>query len=390
MDLLHFGVPGKDIAEDDLEAACYYEYAREPASDVLREAAAEYKASLERWECWRSRKPNKRNKRNKRTKDNFEGVGPDDEYIGCSLIEIYHAVSEKFERDPNDENDEWCDTWFIDTPWNCIWTCPGFPDKSWLELTKGERANIRCAFMVPGAQPLVTHDVTLLDAMGVLERLQSMSQFRPHGQQRSGLGREQRRKAAPIVQGWPKKKDKVSPSHLFHVLFTLDFKKNRELLRTEFDAWLVSPEIEALRKPHEAVIRGTTGKFKIRLKRLGVLRLARGFQSDCDDTYSDAALCAAIEFADANRKLDSSDQPRAFSDYRTGQTQKVPKNTAPLYNEPSAMRKAVRKAEQYLAELIPAWKRKGAEPLTQDRYTADIITKLHSGVYKKTKPKRSK
>jgi hypothetical protein len=317
MDLLH-----ADIPDDDLEAACCYEYARE--SDVLLETAVAYKESVLGWQRGRSIEAKRRKK--------IGWPAP----VGGSPggTEVYLAVKEKLNLDVY--------PWFMDPPWSAVWSCPSFPGTAWLELGDSERADIRCAFFVSGkkARPLLTHDVTLLDSMGIFERFQKMSRLRRHGKDQCkapSKGEE----FPPIIQGWPNRKgDHLS--HLFNVLFTLDFTKNRKQLHREFDAWLETPAIKQYRKKHERATIGKTGAFKDRLKDLAAWRLFRRLGDE-----------DATAFANTNRKRDAAGIPRAFHDPRKGQSKEVPINSAPLYSEESGFRKAQARAKKYLGRVLP-------------------------------------
>jgi hypothetical protein len=105
MDYLH-----GDVADNEFEAACYYEYAKESA--LLREMAR----------SWASNKH-------------------------------FHKEIEKK---------------------SLVWQCPSFPGKSWNELTQVERANILLGFLSTQIQPLRVIDVWHLNAMGIFDQLKTM------------------------------------------------------------------------------------------------------------------------------------------------------------------------------------------------------------------------
>lgn len=307
MDYLHGDVP-----EDELEAACCYEYARE--SEILLEIAAINKTALVEVERGRGREAKRRKK---------IGLPPPDG--GPGGVEIYFSVNERFKFDPP--------SWFMEPPWSYIWYCPSFPEKSWLQLKDSERVDICRAVSSSGKKvhPLQMHNVTLLDSMGVFDSFKTMSE----------RARRDRDKVLPIIEGWPKQKGKPKGS-LFSVLFTLNFTKQKKQLLQEFDAWLELPEIKELRKKHERKTTGSTGTLKDRLKDLAAWRLYRKLRCD-----------RALDFADNNRKRDATGKPRAFHDPRIGRLSKVPINLAHLYREKSGFLKANARALRHLRDLIP-------------------------------------
>jgi hypothetical protein len=53
--------------------------------------------------------------------------------------------------------------------------CPSFPKKDWNQLSRGERANVLLGFVPSQIQPLETPEVWLIDAWGILKKLQMMA-----------------------------------------------------------------------------------------------------------------------------------------------------------------------------------------------------------------------
>lgn len=320
MDFLHGDAP-----DDELEAACCYEYARE--SDILCAIAALNKTAIKEEEQDRAREMKRRKK-----------IGlPVHEGGGGGADVVFLAAQERFEFDPP--------FWFIEPQWRYIWDCPLFPEKGWLELDDYERSLICGPFSAKKQKikPLVTHGVALIDSMGVLHRLQALAKLARQRAKKGDL-----KKIAPIIQGWPAKKQ-TKDAAWASVLFTLDFTKNKSHLLHQFNAWLQLPDVRTFRAKHEQPTTGLTGTFKDRLKALAAWRI-----------YRELGGKGGLKFAMDNRKHDGAGQPRPFHDYRTGQTSKVPSNMAPLYSDEPNFCKAATSAQEYLAGLIPPWK--GVEP----------------------------
>src|SRR5438105_4818283 len=82
-----------DVIDNEFEAACWYEYARESA--VLRESAQMHKS-------------------------------------GTDAPEFSSDVERKFQ----------CGYWFIQIPWGSISRCPSFPEKGWNYLSASDRGEI--------------------------------------------------------------------------------------------------------------------------------------------------------------------------------------------------------------------------------------------------------
>jgi hypothetical protein len=210
----------------------------------------------------------------------------------------------------------------IEHKWRVIWQCPSFPEKSWNELSKAERSDL-----LWGLPCLIRPEVfeTLFPIPSV-DQLRSMLH--------SGW-KEARAGGRPIVE---------SPCASFvYAVLPLDFSKTRKRIRQEIDDWLELPDNKARFGKHKQKTEaGTEKEAKDRLKDLAAWRLYR--ELGCDGTLS---------FAEENRKRDESGRPRPFHDWRRDQTKKLPPNEAPLYSEESGFPKAKKRAEGYLAKLIP-------------------------------------
>ena len=286
MDYLH-----GDIEDNEFEAACYCEYARE--SVVLCEAAR----------LWASKK-----------------------YSFRESEETALKVEKKFPSA----------LW-----WSLVWQCPSFPRKSWNELSQRERGNLFLWFPSSHIQPLRVNEVWYLVTRGILDQLNMMA---AKVMESYRLG-EPQRSVYPIIEGPiivnlsnPRKKERVP---WVHVMFTLDFSKTRKRLRQEFEKWLQLPENKARFDAPKWNPIGRTGRFKDRLKDLAAWRLYR--ELGCNE---------ALEFAEENRKPDKRGTPRPFHDPRQGQS-KVALNQAALYSEESGFLKAKARATIYIAKLIP-------------------------------------
>src|SRR5262249_47155429 len=130
---------------------------------------------------------------------------------------------------------------------------------------------------------------------------------------------------------------------LVQALLPLDFSKTKKRLLQSIGKWLDLSENKARFEKHKRKTEtGTEKQAKDRLKDLAAWRLYRELR--CDE---------ALSFAEKNRKRDKRGRPRPFHDPRKGQTTKVSPNEAPLYSEESGFSKAKKRAEGYLAQLIP-------------------------------------
>jgi len=117
-----------DVADDEAEACCYYEYAR--ASETLRKARREYNPA-----------------------------DPDNSSLRISS----HFPS-----------------WVIDGRRFCFLQCSNFPRSAWRQLTKKEREDFRRLFKPISPWPIIT-DARKLNALGVFDRLKQQAQEKAQG-----------------------------------------------------------------------------------------------------------------------------------------------------------------------------------------------------------------
>jgi hypothetical protein len=281
-----------DVVDGNFEAASRYEYARESA--VLRKAA-----ELQ--------------------------SGDPTLYTG----ELSSRIEAEFQ----------CGSWFIQPEWGFIWQCRSFPAKSWNQLSEPERIELLYGLPISTTQarPLTMNELWLLDTMGIFDEFKAIAEQVRADCKENTLRSKARKKVYPVIEGWPRQKTENQP--WVHALFTLNFTKTKKRLLQKFDEWLRLPENEQRFKQHQYNPVGKTGEFKDRLKDLAAWRLYEG----CDRDWE-----RANNLAQSNR-LDH----RPFHDPRRGQTEKAPLNEAPLYSEESGFLKAVKRAKDYLAELIP-------------------------------------
>jgi hypothetical protein len=229
-------------------------------------------------------------------------------------------------------------------PWMALLTqCPSFPEKSYNQLTDPERKELRLHFTIPSnkVRPLPMHRLTALEAMDVFNDFRTMAaKLRDE--------RSQNRFSPPFAKDEPvmhveDKSDADLP--FFHALFLLDFRKDRSRMKDEFDAWLQLPQNKARfekYKPKIKTEKGTANEAKDRLKDLAAWRLERTL-----------GWKAATEYVRTHRLKDTAGRPRPFMDARTGQTEKTPRNDAPLYGHESGWSKAKARAKKHRAELFP-------------------------------------
>ena len=295
MDYLH-----GDIEDNEFEAACCYEYAKE--SPLLREAARLWAAQKKVF-C-------------KETASNSELDG-----------EIVLKIETK--SGPYSS--------LIEHPWSLIVQCPSFRQQTtWNELSQHARAHILLAFRrIPA---LRVDELWLLDESGILEELRMMA-AKAHENERlpqpktmypiiegapmfgdwdtmfANLRASRRLPQAKILKDWPK--ERILPFRL-HVMFTLDFTATKKRLLEQFDKWLQLPENQARFHSYGRKPIGTTGVFKDRLKDLAAWRLYRAL--GCRE---------ALAFAEKNRKRNKNGRPRQFHDARREQSKtKMPLNEA--------------------------------------------------------------
>src|SRR5437867_9344207 len=125
------------VADDEHEAACFYEYARESA--ILRDTAA--------------------------TRDGLFSQRKKHGSTGHLYREVARTIEQKRR----------CGRWFIHHPWRLIWRCRSFPGKSWNQLSRRERADILRVFPTTKIQPLLMNHVMTLDALGVFDEFKAMA-----------------------------------------------------------------------------------------------------------------------------------------------------------------------------------------------------------------------
>lgn len=282
-----------DVIDDELEAACSYEYARE-SKTLLWSARLHRKCPSAGSEEIAAR-----------TERRFKG--------GC---------------------------WFLNDPWSFIAECPSFPQKSWNLLSDKERSDILLVFPTAKVQPLRMNEVWNLDANGVFDEFKAMAA--KQAQDKVKFGSRPAKKIYPIIEGWPKQNREGS--RWVHALFNLDFTKTKARLLEEFDEWLKLPENEARFTVHKQDPTGKTGSFRDRLKDLASWRLSRALGW---------ASAHAFTIKHRLKVKDGAGSARAFLDARTGQSEKVALNDAPLYGHESHWSKAKARAEDHLAKLLP-------------------------------------
>lgn len=289
-----------DVSDDEFEAACCYEYARE--SQVLREAAA-------RW-----------------SKEHNEMVFADE--------------LQEFE----------C-PWFVNGVWPFIYRCPAFPSKTWNELKAKERAAILCGFplAVTEIRPLRMTQVWNLDANGIFDEFKALAA--KQRQAMKSLIPTASCNVYPIVEGWPKQKQQASP--WLHALFTMDLRKTPDRLKQEFGQWLNRPDIQKRRKQYQLPPERTDA-FRDQLKALAAWRLRDAFND-----WGDAAA-----FADDNRLTFARSQKVGGISYKAGEPRPFHNpgrkrsgerraNVGWLFQDEAAYRKSIRNAEQWRAKWLP-------------------------------------
>jgi hypothetical protein len=286
MDYLH-----GDVAPDELQAACCYEYARK--SNVLCKAASLQKKS------------------------------------GGGEADIL-AVSELVDREFH------CGPWFCQWPWLALWwLSPSFPSKAWTQLDEEQRGQLLIYLPLPSnrVHPLRLGEVMFLTP--VFDAFQALADKARTEIKEKALRGEPRQKVYPVFE--------VKNTPLAQVLLPFDFSKTKKRILQEIDKWLQLPENKARFEKHKRRTEsGTPKEAKDRLKDLAACKL-----------YRELGWVKALEFAENNRKRNTSGTPRAFHDPRQGQSKKVPYNDAPLYSEQSGFLKARARRVAYLEELIP-------------------------------------
>lgn len=289
MDYLHGVVAGHSVM-----AACCYEYARE--SPILRAAAKERKQAR-------------------------EGEDYDDLDSRVAI-----SVSNEFN----------CD-WFYQWPWLSIWQCASFPGLPWNQLESGEhepgeRELISRWFQADGIRPLPMTSLTWLNARSVLDWFKEKAE----------KDVERKIRNIPDPRPMPEAMPLWEKGHFAHAIFDLDFSKTKKRLVSEFEAWLNLPENKGRLEKGGANQIGTTGGFRSRLKDLTVKRLS-----------SELTFDELLKYAETNRKSDQHGCHRPFYDAREGQTDKATLASAALFRNPESLNRAKRRADRFLAPLMP-------------------------------------
>jgi len=339
-----------DVADDEFEAACDYEFARE--SRVLRATAGMGIAkqlsglSVEQWRAEFQKTIKKLEEEEGKGTQSEKRVRPWDnernrgDVLAPLTAEDQAALLRKgrqlgFEEICQRIDETFsCGGLFLASPWLEILSCPNFPEKPWNSLSAEDRARILRAFPLPfGKRQLRSVDRAALERLQTAERLTA-------GQR--------------------------SP-----VLFAFNWAKAKKQQCHEFAAWLDRPENKERLAKYRNRHTGKTGGHADRLKDLAAWRLFE----HCDGDWS-----KANEFANEHRKLfEKPDaivvvsgkkhrkiifkegEPRPFHDPRQGQG-KQQINAASLYSEESGFLKARGRARAYLEQRMP-WEffRKAAE-----------------------------
>lgn len=326
MDYLH-----GDVTGDEFEAACAYEYARE--SKILREAAAIHDALI------RHKKAHPVPDETKRTDAGFFETY----FYGKPMTPFKEAASliaEQFN----------CGDWITLHPWGHIWQCPTFPGKPWNQLSEQERARILPAFAPTDPQPLAMTDVATLDAMQIFTKFRKLAyQARKQSERSIADNKPFPPTVYPVLH----------QDQWAWALFTIDFSKPKTRLRQEFEAWLELPDYKARLKKQKRERRGTADLFKDRLKDLATWRLYDDLPKDGLDRFATLSNFTENEknrkrfkrFALRGGVRYKKDDFMPFHDPRPGK-EKVPLNQAPLYSEQAGCLDAIRRAKQYLGEVI--------------------------------------
>jgi hypothetical protein len=295
------------VVDGQFRAACHYEYARE--SNILRRAAELFGANQ-----------------------------------SALAGEIFFQIDREFPAAAGN--------WLITQEWSFVWQCRSFPATSWNELSEAERTELLHGLPLPTneTRPLVLGEVMFLTPY--LDQLKekaekARAELKRHvaAETRAAKARAEGKKKIPTVR----RSQKVYPilelpnTPFVQGLLPLDFSKSKKRLLQEIGKWLNLPENKARFEKHKRKTEaGTEKQAKDRLKDLAAWRLC--LELGCDE---------ALSFAEKNRKRDKFGSPRPFHDWRQGQIEKLPPNEAPLYSEESGFSKAKKRAESYLAELIP-------------------------------------
>jgi hypothetical protein len=184
---------------------------------------------------------------------------------------------------------------------------------------------------------LPMYEVLVLDAMGVFDRFKALAEQSRTEVKAGGPRTTPLRKIFAIddlVDG------------VVHVVLTLDLRRNsKKQLARRFENMLDLPQIKKLR----CYRKQSPGLFKDRLKDLAAAIL-----------YRVLGARGANDFAEEHRLHDSRGAALPFHDPRTPQGKKTLKNEALLYTDQPGFLQAEKRAEAWLARLMP-WEENGAK-----------------------------
>jgi len=307
MDYLH-----GDVAEEEAELACRYEYARELMA--IWEAAKQ----RDKWKmtgldgfsdadraAWKKLSSAERNKK--------------------AALRAYHA------------NQLHRQTSF---PFDMLsfLVCESFPKKDWQALTPAERKAI-ARFERKKIPPLLMTDVGTLEALGVFDQFKAMAEEAKPGVEDVPPGTKG--KPMNLVPPLLQKRESV-----YCAVFNVDYSESENQLANQFREWLRLPENQERLAEYKKSTTGTTGKPLDRLKDLAAWRLYR----ECGNDWN-----KANEFADKHRK-----HRRPFRDakskkekWESGEQVIIPANEADLFGNPADAREAQAGAWKYLVEIAP-------------------------------------
>jgi hypothetical protein len=263
MDYLH-----GDVAAEEADLACRYEYARE--SKQLWKLAKERDAlmKLRRWSSERA------------------------------VVSLYERNLE---------------------PWPCgdlgveFLMCRAFPYRDWQDLSRAERKTF--TWLAPAdAPPFPMTNLWSLEAAGVFEAFKARAQKAKPRIQRLPLGKKAKAMGllCPVLH-WH--------GGVYRVLLDVDFSKSNRQLLNQFGAWLDWARSKQPSPIKQETKTGTTGKALDRLKDLATWRLYRELHNDCDaaNRYAREHRKPDRPFHDA-RKGQSDPKPQAESDLGSEQS----------------------------------------------------------------------
>jgi hypothetical protein len=332
-----------DVVDDEFEAACDYEYARE--SHVLRAAAlavaklpgelagqwrAEFQKTIEQLEeeeAVRFRDIQEGNQvrpwdveRNRG--DVFASLTAEDE---AALLRKGRALSFEEICQQIDE-DFLCGGLFLQSPWFEFFTQAHFLDTPWNSLTQEDRRGILETLPLPFGK-------------GVLRSIEARSALALRTRPGSSSGQHDL------------------------VVFMLDRAKGKKALVREFAAWLDRPENRQALAKFSNKRTGKTGGHADRLKDLGAWRLfehcerdwnkANDFANEHRKAFEKPEVKVIGSGKNRKRVIFKEGDPKPFHDPRRGQQEKHQLNEASLYSEESGFLKARSRAQVYLRTRMP-------------------------------------